>query len=104
MTGHNTLSIELIKPTREQARASHVTVSKVIVNWCPVEYLFFLFLTRLFTVPYFFVRSSRSKTLICVKGGHLGFICTEGEGVGVYRGGGREALSCLLSNRVPAPK
>ena len=80
-----------------------MTVSKVTANWCPVNY-WFEFLTRLFTVPYFFVRSSRSKTLIWVKGGHLGFIWTEGEGVGVYRGGEREALSRLLSNRPSAPK
>ena len=37
MTGHNTLSIELIKPTESKPEQAIVTVSKVIV-----EYLFFV--------------------------------------------------------------
>ena len=35
------------------------------------------------SVPYFFVRSSVSLSLT-VTGVHLGFLCTEGVGVGVY--------------------
>ena len=35
---------------------------------------------RLFTVPYFSVRSTRSRAVI-VTGGHLGFKCTEGAGI-----------------------
>lgn len=61
-------------------------------------------LCRLFAVPYFFVRSSGQ--VLTDTGDYLGFICTEGEGVGVYScdGGGRGGRFFLaFSQTIPLP-
>ena len=49
---------------------------------------------------------ARTCGLFTVTSGHLGFLCTEGEGVCAYSGGGRarKKFSRLLSNRLPPRK
>ena len=46
--------------------------------------------SRLSTVPYFFLYDRQDRA-VTGKGAHLGLICTEGPGVGVYGSRGREA-------------
>ena len=51
--------------------------------------------------PLFFLKIV-SRALTCT-GSHLGFICTKGAGVGVHRGGWKEAIFVASSQTFPRP-